>query len=263
MIDWFVGGLVVFALLLMAYWFGPQKNRSGTIIIRAHRYAFEAGNTLSYSGRQFAGLSIELPKKLPHMYLDHRVASRFSGPVRTYANDQQVDLEGDFDRYFQLFTPKGNEALALSIMSPDVMQTLMQAAYSYDIEIKADRVNILAGHYAGRLQDEQIAEMEKAARAVLSEIDQKLPTWSADDQAQAVATELKYYDEQSVRLFGRYVGIGVLAIAVSILVATPLFYEAHRLAAAGSDAVVLYVTLGFVAFPIFPILIIYAERTDT
>lgn len=75
---------------------------------------------------------VVLPKAFPHLLLDskgsHRLKSHRSAHV-------PVKLEGDFNKYFQLYHAKGEHVDALSIITPDVMQTLIDSNEAQDIEI--------------------------------------------------------------------------------------------------------------------------------
>lgn len=253
------GGIVALLFLLDA-----EKRTSGVLHGKStHNYPYVAGNYLSFSNRHFSGMSIELPKKMPHIYLDHRIASKFSGPMRTYTNNQKLNLEGNFNKYFQLFIPKDYQVLALSIITPDIMQALMQSAYRYDIEIKGNRLNIIRGLYGRRIKQSQITDMQPIAAAIVSELDHKFKTWSKQDELEAGKTELTYYPEQSVRLFGQYIGIGVLSILISTIVAAGLFTTGQWYRHHGSDLAFVYTVLGMMAFPIFPILILMAKNSGS
>ena len=81
----------------------------------------------------FTVAMVTLPKSLPHMLL-------LSKKVRVDAranldNHEKLQLEGDFGNYFELQIEKGQEINVLSIITPDVMQALVNNNQSEDVEI--------------------------------------------------------------------------------------------------------------------------------
>jgi len=94
---------------------------------------------------QAAVVEIELPQKVPHLVIDSTVESinmdiRSSVlPIR-FSEDQRISLEGSFSRYFAIYSPDTQEINALSILTPDVMETIMQVASRCDIEMINNRL---------------------------------------------------------------------------------------------------------------------------
>jgi hypothetical protein len=79
-------------------------------------------------------------KTYPHLFLD----GKQNGASYAYARSQQLSLEGDFDKYFNLYIPDGQQVDALSILAPDVMQTLVDGGRPYDIEVTGNDVFVIA-----------------------------------------------------------------------------------------------------------------------
>jgi hypothetical protein len=80
-------------------------------------------------------LAIRLDRKLPHIVLMRRRGARF------YAGDgPEFALEGDFGRHFELHVPPGYERDALYVLTPDVMQALIDEAADQRVEIVDDRL---------------------------------------------------------------------------------------------------------------------------
>ncbi len=105
----------------------------GRTLPDGHTYTFSIGDNLqrfrSHYGLSptFYGMTITLPKQFPHLYLD---SSKGGGRQMRYSisSSQRISLEGDFDKYFRLYAAHGAETLALSIITPDVMEALMSVA---------------------------------------------------------------------------------------------------------------------------------------
>ena len=78
-------------------------------------------------------LAIRLDRKLPHIVLQRRRGAMF------YAGDgPELELEGDFGKHFELHVPEGYERDALYVLTPDVMQVLIDEAADQRVEIVDD-----------------------------------------------------------------------------------------------------------------------------
>ncbi|MGY1552515.1 hypothetical protein ACW5CM_12105 [Microbacterium sp. A588] len=90
-------------------------------------------------------LVVKLPVPMPHLILGSEAAGGVSKrlPVRVDPA-QRLSLEGDFDRFFQVFAPERYERDALFVLPPDVMAALIDHASSFNIEIVDDSVVFFA-----------------------------------------------------------------------------------------------------------------------
>lgn len=72
------------------------------------------------------------------MVLDARSNNLFGklSNLQSFAShNQTVSLEGDFDQYFTLYAPENYQTDARYIFTPNVMQTMIDSASQYDVEI--------------------------------------------------------------------------------------------------------------------------------
>lgn len=144
-----------FELLQHKYWTGSGKNRT------------QHGLSI---------VNLKLPKKVPHLVVDSKIedASGFSGSVLPimFDKDQKLTLEGDFSRYFDVYSPRNYQVSALALLTPDVMQTFLTKLHQVDVELVNDRLLI----YDPDLMNsrEQIQDMFEAADAVIDEWSAKL-----------------------------------------------------------------------------------------
>ncbi|MRG59583.1 hypothetical protein GE115_06820 [Agromyces sp. CFH 90414] len=83
-------------------------------------------------------LAIELPRYLPNMILDAGRNDRLlrSSLARPPRSNQRLSLEGDFDRHFRLYVPKGYERDALYVFTPDLMALLIDETGDLDVEVR-------------------------------------------------------------------------------------------------------------------------------
>lgn len=119
--------------------------------------AFESGGhltlmTATQNGSPYTYICIQLTKQLPHILLDNKAndagfIKKYSNTALTFNKDQVLSLEGDFDRYFTLYAPKGFEQDALYIFTPDFMQLLVDRIKDADVELIGDRLYVYKRGY--------------------------------------------------------------------------------------------------------------------
>ena len=87
---------------------------------------------------------INLYRKLPHIILDSKKNGIGSiGNSLLFVNqNQRLELEGDFNNYFDLYVPNGYERDALYIFTPDVMAVFVDETCNFDAEIIDDKLFI-------------------------------------------------------------------------------------------------------------------------
>jgi hypothetical protein len=175
------GGLfgVLFWVMPMLSRRGPGMGIPGALKVKGHRYSYEMGDMLLRFGgaSTFTGMDIHLPKRLPHIYLDAYANDHRGRPEFVFDKDDKISLEGDFDEYFQAYAPKQHKSLALSILSPDVLQTFKKTAYKYDIEIMEDHVRLIVFGVPVSRNEQMQGELLKAAKAIMKEVDHRLQSW--------------------------------------------------------------------------------------
>ncbi len=86
-------------------------------------------------------MEIKLPHKQPHFMIDSLTSysKQRSLPV-AFNSSQKIELEGDFNNYFDLYAPEKDSLAALTLIAPDAMEVLMNHAIKCDIEIIEDRI---------------------------------------------------------------------------------------------------------------------------
>jgi hypothetical protein len=86
----------------------------------------------------FTVARIQLPAALPHILL--RAKGDRVNIQQDFADHEMLQLEGDFGDYFTLQIEKGQEVNVLEVITPDVMQTLVDYSQHEDIEIADDNL---------------------------------------------------------------------------------------------------------------------------
>jgi hypothetical protein len=90
-------------------------------------------------------MSIKLDRKLPQMIL--RSKQKGIELTQGFSKNQVQSLEGDFDKYFTLYSQDGSQADALYVLTPDVMALLIDYASEYDIEIAGNHIYFYARQF--------------------------------------------------------------------------------------------------------------------
>lgn len=78
---------------------------------------------------------IPLDRRTPHIVLGNRRAGVLRTSGRRFSTQQRLSLEGDFDRTFTLYCPRGYETDALYIFTPDLMALMLDLASDCEAEL--------------------------------------------------------------------------------------------------------------------------------
>jgi len=114
-------------------------------------YRYTTGSGKNQTRHHWGYLSMRIERALPHMVLDAKANNGLFGSTNlpeSFARDQVLHLEGDFDRHFTLYCPSDYERDALYIFTPDLMALLIDDASAFDVEVVDDR---LFAYYSGRI----------------------------------------------------------------------------------------------------------------
>ena len=129
---------------------GIRSEEPGFYEIANYRYTTGSGKNQQL--HKYGFVSIKLPRKLPHMLLDSRknnFMTAMTNLPELVKSGQALRLEGDFNEHFTLYVPAGYERDALYVLTPDIMQLLIDRAAGYDVEIVDDRLYLyVSGAFA-------------------------------------------------------------------------------------------------------------------
>lgn len=101
-------------------------------------YRYSTGSGRSRTTSTWGFLALKLDRALPNIVLDAKSNNALFGVTNlpnALSSSQRLSLEGDFDRHFTLYCPKGYQTDALYIFTPDLMALLIDQASSFDVEI--------------------------------------------------------------------------------------------------------------------------------
>lgn len=143
----------------------------GDQTLRVFDYAYAIGRGKSRRDFYFAIAALPLERDYPHIYLDGKA----NGRNRGYNHAQRVDLEGNFSKYFELYVPNKAEVGALTILSPDTMQTLIELAQPYDVEIQNNAACVITRGFAYTRNN--LPALLVASEALLKEFNMLGKSW--------------------------------------------------------------------------------------
>ncbi|MEI6297083.1 MAG: DUF3137 domain-containing protein [bacterium] len=63
---------------------------------------------------------------------------------KEYINKGLLMLEGNFNKYFNIYTPQGYKIETLQILTPDIMEKLIEKSHKYNFEFNLDKLYIFA-----------------------------------------------------------------------------------------------------------------------
>lgn len=245
--------LIVIAVVFYIFRRSGVRHAGQIITKSGGQYSFEAGNDIWLAGN---GLQVNIKKTLPHMYLDSHGDSKTQGPMRTYHNSQKISLEGDFDKHFQLFAPKSYQHLVLSILTPDVMHTLIDSNNRYDVEFVGQYMRIMSNRKFLR-GFRELPELQKIAEQLLEELEHKYKSWPKDNELQASQATLTSKNEQAVKIFGMYYGIVRVATVAAIVLASVFYLLAWMYWNNEAAEPFMLLALGVLSFPGVPVIFLY------
>ncbi|MEP6482777.1 MAG: hypothetical protein ABJA94_12305, partial [Rhodoglobus sp.] len=101
-------------------------------------YDVPAGRTTAT--HNWGYIALRLDRRLPQILLESvAYGQNTAGALPVAINrSQKLQLEGDFDRYFTLYCPRGFETDALFLLTPDVMALMIDSVAEFDVEIVDD-----------------------------------------------------------------------------------------------------------------------------
>lgn len=108
------------------------SGKIGDFSFREGTFIFQTGSSDNPVTNYLEFMCIELPRKLPQIVINPKKAQALSD---SYKKSQKISLEGDFDKYFDVYVPTNYERTALTILTPDVMAILIDKYTDIGIEI--------------------------------------------------------------------------------------------------------------------------------
>lgn len=177
------------------------------------KYGEYVAKTIFYSV-----LELDLPRRLPNMLFDSQKARGKQFKMVIDASQVQ-HLEGNFDKYFSAYFPTHYNIDSLSLISPEVMEALINSS-DYDIEISGDKVYLFGSLHSPeatkRMIDLGLNIRNKLLNNAITYKDERLPSNIGRNGVSSYGIQLR----ENVWAGAGIIGVGILLAAIGIL---PLF----------------------------------------
>lgn len=146
-----------------------------------HRFTTGSGN--NNTPRNYAVFEIEVPKRLPHIFLDCKHNDILQREVLGIFNDnERIVLEGDFNNYFNVYGLRRYAAEILTLLNPAFMDSLVKNDTSYELEFKDNTVYVyLPDQFAPTA--EGIIDLYTAGEFMILELQKQLDTYRYEPAA--------------------------------------------------------------------------------
>lgn len=132
-------------------------------------YGGAEGSSLSF-GVQYVVMVIPLEVEVPSLFIDglrqnifKKSTDMWSLNKKLLQSTKAIALEGDFRKYFNVYTQRQNQLDALTILTPDVMLELRDRGYEFDYELYQNSLCVIRDANLRSADD-----LEQFARAAYS-----------------------------------------------------------------------------------------------
>ncbi len=119
----------------------------------------------------FTAIEYKLQRKLPHLVFDSKKA-RGRQFKSVFLKSQSLNLEGNFNKYFDIYSPLFYHIDVLSFITPEVMQAMIDLK-EYDIEIKEDSLIC----FSPILENKEIEKFNKKVENLYYHLNNNLDTY--------------------------------------------------------------------------------------
>src|SRR5690606_561171 len=152
-------------------------------------YQYTTGSGKNRSVHRWGYVAVKLDVPLPNIVLDALGNNTLGTNLpASFARDQRLSLEGDFDDYFTLYCPQGYEADALYLFTPDIMARFIDHAAQLDVEIVDDWMFLYMQRPASTTDAATWAWLFGAVGALMTKFDQ-WARWRDDRLREAQAAQ--------------------------------------------------------------------------
>ena len=148
-------------------------------------YNYTVGSGKSSHTDYYTVFRLDYPEVLPPIFL------QLSGqPYNPQYSLEKVSLEGDFNKYFTLYTKKGFETEALEVFTPDFMAKIQDQWNSYSLEFVSSSIYI---YYSGTVSKKiELDKIYSLAQFLIEKIGPLAQIMKSD-----VAAMDSYFDKKS------------------------------------------------------------------
>jgi hypothetical protein len=167
-------------------------------------------------------LEVQLKRQLPHILFDSRTAKNRQFKSM-YLQTQKLSVQGSFDEVFDTYAPQTYTIDTLSFITPEVMETLIEAR-RYDIEIINDKVLL----YAPLLDKDDLATFAAKGQKIADQLNDNIDTYRDDRlRGDERKTKVTVFSRTLLRspvkhlMLASLFGLAIIALVVGAIMAPP------------------------------------------
>lgn len=207
-------------------------------------FEYVIGNTLQFGEYgSMNGIAIKLPCAVPNLILDsHKNDEAFVGLPFHPSESQRIELEGDFDQHFSLYVHKNDATEALSLITPDVMQTLKGRADGVDILFRDNTLYLITVENIGNEVNRE--KLLAIAKIILEEMTRWMKT-SGQGKDNKAYSQLQIVDDASLKVRKTSLPLELsLAVFTTVLLFTVMIIGSKLSSNEGSSSLIDYLVMG-------------------
>ncbi len=133
-------------------YFNIVRGRYLEHLITIFNYEYTVGSGKNRHSYHFTVFEIDYDRVLPNMFL-RSDRHRWSTIKPKFQDGRRLDLEGNFDDYFDLFCEEKFEIEALQVFAPNIMEKLMKEWNNLNLEFVDDKIYIYQPKYISKKVD--------------------------------------------------------------------------------------------------------------
>lgn len=194
---------------------------TGKSVSEIGNFEYTTGSGRSQEVHRYEYIRMKLPRNLPNIILDSRSNNGVLGLARLpvyLETAQELELEGDFNKYFKLYAPTGYATDALYIFTPDVMQLMIAATAKYDSEIIDDNLYMFTKGAFNFHNNTKIEELMNIADLIHSKLTSQTQRYTDERMGgAAVNTVAPQGQKLTTHVPWWIIVLGILFVALDIL----------------------------------------------
>lgn len=152
------------------------RGRIGDAPFDMFEYAFTIGRGKSSTTYISTVMTLPTAVPLPRILLDSKT-NKGGAYKHKFEDSEALELEGNFNETFRLQIAKGSHIDALAIMTPDVMQSILDYGHLFDIEIKDTSIHIISVNDQRTTKD--LPKFIEGALAVYTQLTEKIQRYNS------------------------------------------------------------------------------------
>ncbi|MGH7237177.1 MAG: hypothetical protein ACREGF_01435, partial [Candidatus Saccharimonadales bacterium] len=121
--------------------------------LRLFLYELVNGSGRNQQRYQETVMELDLHGQLPELLMTSKRSASDQLVLPEFGTKNTIKLEGNFDQYFTLYAPAGNEIEALEVFSPDTMALMEDESKHYTVEFAGNRIYIYVNGFVATTEN--------------------------------------------------------------------------------------------------------------